>query len=325
MPLTVPNPPAREEIFEPPALGCGTQSWDHPPLEPPSFTRIGAPRPLALWHLASFDAPTVAVVWSLGFAWAADTRLPLWVPALLALTVWAVYAGDRLLDARSGLHDPGLNRLRERHYFHWRHRRLFLPLAAVAAGSAALLVLMFMPAAARDRGSILAAVSLAYFARVHSGHRARPFFSPLLSKEMLVGLLFTFGCALPVLGRLHTMAHAPAWPILCSLAFFAVLAWLNCHAIDTWETRKCGSGRSPIFLQSSLIGVTGVSLAGFALYSHPRVAALFFAGALSALSLAWLDRRRRRFTPVALRAAADLVLLTPALVLPIAALLGRIA
>jgi hypothetical protein len=284
---------------------------------------MDAPRPLALWHLASFDAPTVAVVWSLGFAWAAGVRVPLWVPALLALLVWAVYVGDRLLDAHSGLRDSGSDRLRERHYFHWRHRRLFLPLAVAAAGCAALLVFLLMPAAARDRGSILAAASLAYFVRVHSGHRPRPFLSPLFTKELLVGLLFTLGCALPVLGRLPAVTHAPLWPILCPMAFFSLLAWLNCHAIDAWESQT-NAVRPPIFIESCLIGVTGVSLAVVFSFGHPREAALLLAGGLSALSLAWLDWRRKWLSPVLLRAAADLALLMPAFVLAAAALLGRV-
>lgn len=61
---------------------------------------LDAPLLLRYWHLSSLDAPTVAVVWSLGFAWAAGVRLPVWIPILLALVAWAVYIGDRLLDAR---------------------------------------------------------------------------------------------------------------------------------------------------------------------------------------------------------------------------------
>lgn len=63
--------------------------------------------PVKLWHLSSLDAPTVAVVWSLGFGWAAGVRLPFWVPVLIALGTWAVYIGDRLLDARSALRWAG--------------------------------------------------------------------------------------------------------------------------------------------------------------------------------------------------------------------------
>jgi hypothetical protein len=45
--------------------------------------------------------------------------------------------------------------------------------------------------------------------------------------------------------------------------------------------------------------------------TQPRSAALVASGAVSALLLALLDRFRSCLTPLALRAAADLVLLTP--------------
>lgn len=284
------------------------------------------PRPLELWHLASLDAPTVAVTWAFGFAWAADVRLAAWVAPLLALTVWAVYVFDRLMDARTALRTCEINRLRERHYFHWRHRRVLFPLAVVAACAAAGLIAVFMPMAARKCNSVLAAASLAYFARVHAGQRARPFLSALLTKELLVGVLFTVGCVLPAFGALR-VAHGGLSPLLCA-AFFVPLAWLNCHAIDRWESEKSKSVDPPVgmepptqwrrrgsFTAAWLLAGCGTVLAAGASWLHPRAAALLAAGAASALLLALLDRRRGRLGPVALRAAADFVLLTPALLL----------
>ncbi len=61
------------------------------------------PRALHLWHLASLDAPTVAVVWTLAFAWAAGVHLDRWVLVLLASGTWTVYVGDRLLDAHRAI------------------------------------------------------------------------------------------------------------------------------------------------------------------------------------------------------------------------------
>jgi hypothetical protein len=309
-------------------------AFDGPPAATcPSlhFSRlIGIPRPLALWHLASFDAPSVAVVWSVAFAWAAGAHLPLWVPVLLALTLWAVYIGDRLLDARSGFRSAQSEHLHERHYFHWRHRRILLPLAVTAACSAGLLILIFMPFKARVQDSLLAAGFLAYFARVHSMHKSRRlFFSRLFSKELLVGMLFTIGCALPAL-RLMTAALRP---MLWVVGFFALLAWFNCRAIDSWEsnglnsigtdpTAKAESGQAWAAMRTglygSLLACFGFVLAAWLYASFPRPAMLLLAGSLSALLLAWLDRRQSRMTVVALRTAADLVLLTPALLIPLA-------
>src|SRR5271156_1049832 len=100
---------------------------------------------VSLWHLTSLDAPTVAVVWTLAFAWAARVHLPIWLPIVLALAAWSFYIGDRLLDARNA-RTP----LRERHHFHWRHRRIFLPLAVTSAILGMLLVLHSMPIPARE-------------------------------------------------------------------------------------------------------------------------------------------------------------------------------
>jgi hypothetical protein len=328
--------------------------------------RAAAERCLVLWHLASLDAATVAVVWSAGFAWAAALRVPEWALAMQALAVWAVYVVDRLLDTRRALGTRDLERLRERHFFHWRHRRVLGPAAVVAVGAAAGLILLYMPVMARLRNSALAAAALVYFARVHfrpdqeftwsiwqcarrrflkeNGTRAhRPplhkflirygerdedgargdagWLRPILTKEVLVGVLFTAGCALPAMGRMQSAGRGA---LLCGVGFFALLAWLNCRSIEDWEGEDWeGEGCGGTMAQRGRLHagwmVAGVGMALAALLAaHERAAALVLAGALSALLLVWLDGRRRRMSPVLLRAAADLVLLTPLLLLLIA-------
>jgi hypothetical protein len=287
------------------------------------------PRALAFWHLASLDAPTVAVVWSLAFAWAGRVRLPLWVPLLLALATWAVYVGDRLLDALAGLREPAQQTLRERHQFHWRYRRVLLPMAIAAACAAAGIIFAFMPPIARARDSVLAAAALAYFSGVHS--RRTLWQLPLRwprsfpGKEFLVGVLFTAGCVLPAWHRPHALA-APGsaiWVFWIPALAFVALAWLNCSCIERWEgverpatcdNRSTQSMRS-IALALAIIDLVLCVLA--AASAHPRPAALLAAGGASALLLALLDRNRARFSALALRAAADLVLLTPLALIPL--------
>lgn len=267
---------------------------------------------MRLWHLASLDAPTVAVAWALAFAWAVGVRLPAWVPVMLALGTWTVYVGDRLLDAHSGLRSGALHRLRERHYFHWRHRRVLIGLAVVTAVVTAAIILALMPAPIRTRNSMLGLAALAYFSGVHSRRNAPAWLAPLLSKEFLVGTLFTAGCALPTLTRMR-LAGATATELgvlLAPVAVFAALAWLNCHAIERWES----ASRARIFSGGGWLAILSLLLAAAFASLQPRVAALFVVAALSALLLGLLDRLRPRLTPLALRAAADLVLLTPFLV-----------
>jgi len=265
----------------------------------------------------------VAVVWSLAFAWAGRVRLPLWVPLLLALATWAVYVGDRLLDALDALRNPAQHTLRDRHRFHWRYRRALLPLAIAAACAAAGIILAFMPPMIRARDSVLAAAALVYFSGVHSGRSAWQF--PLQwprsfpGKEFLVGVLFTAGCVLPAWHRPHALA-APGstiWVFWIPALAFAALAWLNCSCIARWEGVEepafCDN-RSRPSLQSIALAVAAIDLLLSALsaaLAHPRPAALLAAGATSALLLALLDRMRARLSALALRAAADFVLLTP--------------
>ncbi len=274
--------------------------------------------PLHLWHLASLDAPTVALAWAFSFAWAAGTHLPPLAAAVIVLAVWTVYVGDRLLDARTVLRQHTEHRLRERHYFHWRHRRVFLPLAVVAGAAAAVLVLGCIPKVARERDSLLAAASLAYFARVHQSQLStvrstRPFFPPIVTKELLVGVLFAVGCALPALGAAWSAPASVRWVLIGCVAFFAALAWLNCHAIEQWEMAPERRGNlSPTRFALGL-ATLGLGAALLGAFTYPRPALLLAAAALSALLIALLDRLRQRLAPVTLRAAADLVLLAPAI------------
>ncbi len=273
---------------------------------------LNAPAPLRLWHLASLDAPTVAVVWSLAFARTANVDLPAWVPVLLALGTWAVYIGDRLLDARSALRTGDLSCLRERHFFHWHRRRSLTPIALVAAGISAFIIFTQMPLVLRERDFVLAVAAVAYFSGVHLPRKEGANRSFLFSKEFLVGVLFTAGCAVPTLSRLDA-AGIPVptlWTLLVSVAFFAVLAWLNCRAIESWE-----SNTPPrISAYSIRLGCLGVLLAVVFLHGT-RGESLLITGSTASLLLAILDRLRAKLTPLTLRTAADLVLLTPVILL----------
>ena len=297
MASSLPNPLAREQNLSRARSGDATAP-----------RRIDMPASLRLWHLASLDAPTVAVLWSACLAWVAGVRVDGWNLLLLALVVWTIYVGDRLLDARSTLRGGDISEVRERHHFHWRHRRILLPVAFTTAVIAAGIFFVRLPIASREHDSALAAAALAYFSGVHIRPLPRAV-TARITKEFLVGVFFVAGCALPVLSRLRVFD--PDWnclaPFIATLIFFGALAWLNCYAIDCWESDRA---------QGVLGRGLGLTMSGFALAvvlaaGHTRAAAMIGAGSLSALLLAILDRNRARLTPLALRVAADLVLLTP--------------
>jgi len=280
----------------------------NPPLRLETLDHaLDAPSLLRLWHLSSLDAPTVAAVWSLGFAKAVGVRLPEWVPVLLALVTWCVYIGDRLLDARSALRTRQIHRLRQRHNFHWQHRRVFLALALAAACISAWIVLSFMPGGARERNAILALAGITYFSSVHTQTKIRA----LLPKELLVAVIFTAGCVLPTIGRTGALSAA----FVVVIAFFAALAWLNCHAIERWESVGESCSGPQILSATALLAMAGFLGAIILFAAHSSEAALLGAGAASAVLLALLDQIRGRLTSLALRTAADLVLLTPLVLL----------
>jgi hypothetical protein len=271
-------------------------------MTPPLPARpLQVPGPVRLWHLTSLDAVTVAVTWTLAFAWGAHLQLPWWPAAIVGLSAWAFYIADRLFDARRA-RTP----LRARHHFHWRHRRVFIPLGAVCGVAALALVAWKMPIRTELDDSVIAAAAVAYFAGVHgldetgrTGVRRRR----VVRKELLVAVVFTAACAAPMLARTGSkLLEAPL------LAAFAAVAWLNCHAIESWESGEARSVRAAALW---LMGALLAAAAGAALLQQGRIGLLLLTAALSSALLWWLDGARARLSSIATRALADLVLLTP--------------
>ena len=272
---------------------------------------------LRYWHLASLDAPTVAVVWSLAFAWSVGVPLPMWAPAILALMTWAIYVGDRLLDAWAGMKDPPLHHVRDRHIFHWRHRSILVPAALAASALAAALVIQTVPAGTRVSDSAVAAATLAYFSGVHSRGKFLRWLTSILSRlsarATSIGLLFTAGCLLPAISQ-SSPASFLSIEQGTAFMYFAAVAWLNCYAIGRWESIPTARSGRQVTFRAVLLGAIGTLLA-VSLAAAPRLACLVAASAASAFCFVLLERMRTRLSPVVLRAGADLVLLTPSLLL----------
>lgn len=275
-----------------------------PPLPGRRIRHIEVPGFLRLWHLTSLDAVTVAVSWTLAFAWSAHLSLPWWPPVVVGLSAWSFYIADRLLDARRA-RTP----LRTRHHFHWQHRSVFVPLAAGCGLSALALVLWKMPFRIEMRDSLIAIAAIVYFARVHTSGEINPFTphrksrKKWIRKELLVALVFTAACAAPIVAR-----STARWMLAPTLIVFAALAWLNCHAIESWESGDAHSVRPAA---QWLIAATLIGAVGMALLHELRMSLLLLMAGASACLLTLLDYERERLSSMALRALADLVLLTP--------------
>lgn len=288
----------------------------NPPTTSPALR--GLATPLHFWHLASLDAPTVAVTWAWAFTWSAHVRFPLWAASALALIVWTIYIADRLLDARATFCKRGNHALRDRHHFHWRHRHILVPLAALAATTAATLVFLQLPPHSIRPDSVVAAATLLWLTSVHMHRKQETSVAATseLRSAIIVGVLFTLGCALPVssqLGAAHSLAQFLKLPLIPLLAY-AALAALNLHAIAKWESHS----RRRIQLPAAILALVTLTLALFAqpIFATSRQAILLTAASLSALSFLILDRNQEKLSPLSLRAAADLILLSPLLIAP---------
>jgi hypothetical protein len=271
----------------------------------------GLPATLAVyWHLLSLDAPTVAALWCWSFARVAHIKLPELAPLLLAVGTWLVYVADRILD---GLDPANQGLLRERHYFYLQHRTAFLVIGGIVSPVFLWIVFTRMSPAVRIEDAAVFAVAALYFLLVHSHRRSAERWLP---KELAVGVLFAAATAVPTWARVagERVALAPV------VAVFAILCWLNCVMIESWESSSAASAAhaSTVWAARHLHGlalaaaVLSLALASASLHDGVRLS-LFLASGASALLLSWLARARLHLTSMQLRVAADAALLTPLL------------
>jgi len=264
---------------------------------------------LVLWHLLSLDAPTVAALWTWFIARANHVAVPRFAFAGMAAAVWMLYAADRMLDAQSSGNDS----LEARHYFHQEHRAGFL--AGIALCSILLAILLpRIPEAAIHLYLILGGLVFGYFVIIHATRSAHR-----LPKEIAVGVCFAAATFIP------TVANAPSLRVMLlpPALLLAALCSLNCLFIYSWEhPQQATQVPHPItafalrYLSGLSIGIVGASSI-LAVIDHRAPWPLYAAIALSTIVLLVLHVRRQYIPALELRAAADLALLTPLLLLPV--------
>jgi hypothetical protein len=244
-----------------------------------------------LWpNLLSLDAPIVALLWQILFARCFHARVGMLPSILLVLAVWLIYAADRTLDAWTGSSDL------PRHEFYRRHWKTLLPLwiVALTAGSA---LAARLTTELLIRGIALGAGVVVYFALLHLGVFQR-------TKEAAVAVLFALGATISAWPNIQSAADIEA------VILFSCLCWINCAAIENWESAD--ESRWPVGAAAGLVAVAAAML----LFSRRPV--LGGAVAASALCFVLLDRARRHFSSDALRVLADVALLSPLFLLPVA-------
>ncbi|QHN05278.1 hypothetical protein FTO74_01650 [Granulicella sp. WH15] len=275
---------------------------------------------MILWHLCSLDAPTVAALWTAFIAHSSGISLPVMAPVAMALAVWILYAADRLLDARL-LNTLPLTPLTEhtdeleaRHLFHHRHRTLFLGGIVLCSLALAPLLLRIPPAALRlylVEGALL----VAWFLLIHATRS-----SLRLPKELGVGVFFAAAVFIPTVARGPQLRLELLPPAL----LFAALCSLNCLFIYAWEhEQSVAPDRAHPTTRLALSHLTWLSaaliLTSATLAVWQRAAGMLWtlptACALSLGMLLLLHANRSHIHRTSLRAAADLALLTPLLLL----------
>jgi hypothetical protein len=242
------------------------------------------------------------------------------------VAVWMLYASDRLLDARPLPGGQAPPELEERHRFHHRHRRAFLTGITVSACLLAALLRFADPAAMRLY-ALLAALLCAWFLVIH----ARPLpgdGAHRLPKELAVGVFFPAAVFIPTVARLpqlrlDLLPVALLLAATCSLNCLFLYAWEHpgarpyAHWSTRWATRHLVSLTSSVALLSLAWFIAAQFLID---RTNLRYGALVLTACVftSTVLLLVLHFVRRRLQPVHLRALADLVLITPLIIVPLA-------
>lgn len=284
---------------------------------PPSAETVEPPArrgyaPILGLNLLCLDAPLVAVAWQWIFARSFGAHLTWPLRALLFLTAWLIYLGDRFADTMRLPVDAPQS---ERHRFCRDHMVgwwiaiviIFVVDAGLALRSLDLQLLFL--------GGTLAVICALYlFLNQLLGGRWRP----VPMKEKAVGVLFAAGTTLAVVGQLPGLTISFAFAII----LFAMLCTLNCLCIASWERElDTAQGKTSLLtgwpsaeraLRPLGLFIVGVSLVLALVWRF--AAPLWICLAVSALLLNRLHAANSlpRDNRTAL---ADLVLLTPLVVL----------
>jgi hypothetical protein len=291
------------------------------PTRLPRERVAAATNPLALWHLLSLDAPTVAALWTWFIASVNHIHLPFSSILAMALAVWILYAADRLMDARLDAGPTRHEDLEARHYFHYRHRNAFLAGILLAAIALALLLPHLDPTAIHLY-LILGGFVSGYFILIHATRSAtaQQKVAHRLPKEIAVGLCFAAATFIPTVARNPGLRS----PLLPSALLFATLCSLNCLFIYAWEHDNRPTKQSiHAITRHALKNLPSLTilliLASLALilFDHRTPQTIPGAIAIAAALLLLLKTQRHSIARTTLRACADLALATPLLLLPL--------
>lgn len=264
---------------------------------------------LPLWGLPtalSLDAPLVAVSWQWLFAKQFAVELGWLEPSLLFLTVWLIYAADRLLD---GFKLDLKKTHTFRHAFYVNHRSFISLIWLLVFTLTASLTLFYLKPPLLYMGFITLALCGLYGLGVH---RFKVFMRN--TKELQIGLIFALGSSLIVWTQGFNLS------LFTATLAFAALCVFNCLLIAVWE-KRIDAEQSAVSLAQrvpKLRSYLQLSLGIFTLMSFLFAISLgspFYAAiTLASLGLLLFLKQQTRFSTDLLRVLADAVLLSPVLI-----------
>ncbi len=258
-------------------------------------------------NLLSLDAPIVAVLWFyvLAEVWNVRYVEPLLV-IVLAMTVWCIYAGDRVLDywLRGEKHSSA------RHRFHYRYRHFFLIGVACCGMISTALAMICLQYSVLIMAIAPILATIGFFSvSLLSGQNA-----PVSNtKNLLAAYGFAWGVGAGLVGLMPTMT---LWHLLTSreMLCFGLLCWINITAIDRWCGETDHEEEIDVMSVSLPVLVLGLASLYFMQSNPDEPSHRFYICILIACALLHaLNRWRQSLNQEQLRVLADLVIVIPSL------------
>jgi hypothetical protein len=266
--------------------------------------------PLVWLNAVCLDAPLVAVTWLWLFARTFDTPVANGGSAALFLTAWLIYLADRFGDSRS----VDLRRATSfRQRFCIKHRRAWLTTIAVVAFADAVVIGAQLESSTLRLGAAVGVLALAYLL---TNRLRASVWRCVPAKEIAIGVLFAAGVVVPIASHLSSAAVLP-WVL------FAALCTFNCISIAAWE-RWLDEAQQRVSIATAFPRVSGLVIPALVLLivassvcarNVDGAQPIYLCVGVSAALFAFTHLLRRRVQPDARTALADLVLLTPAVLL----------
>lgn len=255
---------------------------------------------------------------------------------ILGGMVWVIYVIDRIRDAEKGNRD-----LRERHRFHWKHRKILTALVAVVTIVCAIAFIFGVPVAMLldwprnfpigfpgltlgdylraittamlSHGFVVLLFAAAFFLvsrRTEVSGQGREM-DRVLFKNTLAAITFALGTAIGA--HFYTFRSVGEMFFTFEVPAFGLLCLMNINAIDLWEMEEEQGRDLPTrdFMLTLPLLVLGFLSLVAASFWHEYRKPFYYSMLLASAALLALDHFRGRLSARLLRVLSDVALLLP--------------